>query len=246
MAQTKREIQLGDKYQDRKNDKRIGEVVEINDKTKTVTLQFEDGKQRPYSRSMLPKSFRFMNDSDVAGDGTPLDLEEVGKEIAEEAKKKAEEHKKLNESAKKTSEIINKAEAKEEKKEAEKKVKKAEKTEKKKEKKPVEPEQKKERKSTNEVALAYTERAKKVAESMGFTTRTYSGMPTDLAVREDKKRLFEIYFSKSRVKVYTSADRVPKGVDYKEVKSSFNASVTLEYPADDKKFETFVKDILNW
>lgn len=102
------------------------------------------------------------------------------------------------------------------------------------------------KKDRNAVAMSYTERARKVAEGLGYATNTYKGMPTDLVVRADKKRLFEIYFSNKNIKVYTNSNRVPEGVEYKTVKSSFDASVPLAYPENDKDFEKFVKSILAW
>ena len=74
MAQIK-EVVLGTKYVDRKNAKRIGEVIEVNEKTKTVMLQFDNGQSRGFSLPTLSKSFKIL---------------EAGEEVKKEAEKKAE------------------------------------------------------------------------------------------------------------------------------------------------------------
>lgn len=74
------------KYQNIKNQK-VATVISQNDKTKVVTLEYEDGKTTDITSSTLKRWWKLIEDDEVAGDGTPL--AEVGKEMAEQAKKKA-------------------------------------------------------------------------------------------------------------------------------------------------------------
>ena len=76
-------------YKNTQNGK-IAVSAELNEKTKTYLITFEDGKNTSISASTFKRWYRKIDDGkaeETAGDGTPL--AEVGKEIAEQAKQKA-------------------------------------------------------------------------------------------------------------------------------------------------------------
>lgn len=91
------------KYQNIKNQK-VATVISQNDKTKVVTLEYEDGKTTDITSSTLKRWWKLIENDEVAGDGTPL--AEVGKEIAEQAKKKASEVKEKVQSKKQEEDSI--------------------------------------------------------------------------------------------------------------------------------------------
>lgn len=81
-------------YKNTQNGK-IAVSVELNEKTKTYLITFEDGKTTSVSASTFKRWYRKIDDGkevEKAGDGTPLT--EVGKEIAKQAKEKAKDAKK--------------------------------------------------------------------------------------------------------------------------------------------------------
>lgn len=81
-------------YKNTQNGK-IAVSAELNEKTKTYLITFEDGKTTSISASTFKRWYRKIDDGkaeETAGDGTPL--AEVGKEIAKQAKEKAKDAKK--------------------------------------------------------------------------------------------------------------------------------------------------------
>jgi hypothetical protein len=81
-------------YKNTQNGK-IAVSAELNDKTKTYLITFEDGKTTSVSASTFKRWYKKIDDGkevEKAGDGTPL--AEVGKEIAKQAKEKAKDAKK--------------------------------------------------------------------------------------------------------------------------------------------------------
>ena len=77
-------------YKNTQNGK-IVTSAELNEKTKTYLITFEDGKTTSVSASTFKRWYKKIDDGkevEKAGDGTPL--AEVGKEIAKQAKQKAE------------------------------------------------------------------------------------------------------------------------------------------------------------
>lgn len=81
-------------YKNTQNGKMVTSA-ELNEKTKTYLITFEDGKTTSVSASTFKRWYRKIDDGkevEKAGDGTPL--AEVGKEIAKQAKEKAKDAKK--------------------------------------------------------------------------------------------------------------------------------------------------------
>lgn len=115
-------VVVGTKYVDRKDKegKRICTVIEVNTKTKTVMVEFEDGKSRPYVVTNFLKSFKKLE----------ADAEHTEEKIEPVKVEKSEVKKADAETKKVTSEIINQAEAKEEAEKKQKKEKKAKKSKK--------------------------------------------------------------------------------------------------------------------
>lgn len=190
------------------------ELIEINEKSKQVTLKKEDGKLTASNKSAFEKYWKKIESGDAKSEKKPAKTAPK-----KEAEKPVEEKK---------------VEKKPEKKVEQPKPAKEEKPKK----------EKKSKEEKNKVALDYTARAIKLIESKGFTTKTYSGMPTDVGViNKVGKRLFEIYFGNNRFSVYTHEDRVPKGVSYKNIKNVFSASIQFEYNSD---FEKELTKVLGW
>lgn len=195
----------------------VAELIEINEKTKNVTLKKKDGKFTSTTIGPFEKYWKKIDDNDPSS--KKLSSKEKKSELKKEAEKPVEEKK---------------AEKKPEKSIEQPKPAKEEKPKK----------EKKSKEEKNKVALDYTARAIKLIESKGFATKTYSGMPTDVGViNKVGKRLFEIYFGNNRFSVYTHEDRVPKGVSYKNIKNVFSASIQFEYNSD---FEKELTKVLGW
>lgn len=191
-------------------------LIEINEKTKSVTLQKADGKFTATTVGPFEKYWRLISE-DITPVETPKTEEQD--EVVEPEENVVPEEEAATE------------ETTEEEPEAEEQPKK--------EKKP-----KMTKEERNKVALEYMAKGTEIAKSLGFEVKTYSGMPTDMAVvNKVGKRLFEIYFGNKQWSVYTSDKRVPEGIQYTTIKNSFNANIPMQY---DDTFESNFKEVLGW
>lgn len=84
-------VVVGTKYVDRKDKegKRICTVIEVNTKTKTVMVEFEDGKSRPYVVTNFLKSFKKL-EADAEPEQTEEKIEPVKVEKSEVKKADSE------------------------------------------------------------------------------------------------------------------------------------------------------------
>lgn len=200
-------------------------LIEINEKTKSVTLQKADGKFTATTVGPFEKYWRLISE-----DTTPVETPktEEQEEVVEPEENVAPEEEAAIEEPEETTEET--PETEDEPKEEE---------QPKKEKKP-----KMTKEERNKVALEYMAKGTEIAKSLGFEVKTYSGMPTDMAVvNKVGKRLFEIYFGNKQWSVYTSDKRVPEGIQYTTIKNSFNANIPMQY---DDTFESKFTEVLGW
>lgn len=212
-------VVVGTKYVDRKDKsgKRIATVIEVNTKTKTVMVEFEDGKSRPYVVTNFLKSFKKL---EADAEQTEEKIEPVKVEKSEvqdaEPKQKVEETADPNATTHIAEEIINRAEAKEE---AEKKAKK---------------EKKKVSKPKKEAAEAvdqesYKKDFLKKAESFGYTTVIPANFPYHINLKLVDKNTVSVKLAATRLKVRTKKEFLFDGVDYHEVKGRYSATIFYQY-----------------
>lgn len=192
---------MNKKYKNKKNGN-IATLIAEDEKCKTVTLEYQDGKTTVVTTSTLKRWWKEVEnelvpmpgtedpdwgkkhwgneEEEKAGDGTPL--KEVGKEIAEQAKQKAEEIKVATE--KKAKESIGSW-------------------------------------SKEQREAIYKDLLDTLVTYEGISYKLYDRMPNFILVKKGKKSIFELRVGRQDITVHCRPTDVPEGVEAKHVNNYY-------------------------